>query len=130
MCPTGHPSSGQVPPHQSDKYCDCTVRSVEEILATGQAEPGQESDLPDSFNQRSRDSEWKAFLEAPVSSNHFLAFEQQNKQTSTCMTSIRNGTPRPTLESTTPAVCSPEATVELEPSGVSGGGREIRKSNY
>ena len=63
VCSSGHPSSGQDPPHQSDKYCDCTVRSVEEILATGQAEPGQKSDLPDSFNQRSRDSEWKAFLE-------------------------------------------------------------------
>ena len=46
------------------------------------------------------------------------------------MTSIRSGTPRPTLESTTPAVCTPGVTVELEPSGVSGGGREIRKSNY
>ena len=35
------------------------------------------------------------------------------------MTSIRNGTLRPTLESTTPAVCSPGVTVELEPGGVS-----------
>ena len=47
----------------------------------------------------------------------------------TNMASKRSGTPRPTLESTTPAVCSPGVTVELEPSGVSGGGREIRKSN-
>ena len=43
------------------------------------------------------------------------------------MTSIRSGTPKPTLESTTPAVRSPGVTVELEPSGVSGGAREIRK---
>ena len=76
MCPTGHPSSGQVPPHQSDKYCDCTVRSVEEILATGQAEPGQESDLPDSFNQRSRDSEWKAFLEAILEEEGIMMMEE------------------------------------------------------
>ena len=39
------------------------------------------------------------------------------------MTSARSGIPRPTLESTTPAVSSPGVTVELEPSGVSGGGR-------
>ena len=45
------------------------------------------------------------------------------------MTSARNGIPIPTLESTTPAVRTPGVTVELEPSGVSGGGREIRKSN-
>ena len=76
MCPTGHPSSGQVPPHQSDKYCDCTVRSVEEILATGQAEPGQESDLPDSYNQRSRDSEWKAFLEAILEEEGIMMMEE------------------------------------------------------
>ena len=43
--------------------------------------------------------------------------------------SIRNGTPRPRLEITTPAVRNPGVTVELEPGGVSGGGREIRKSN-
>ena len=76
MCSSGHPSSGQVPPHQSDKYCDCTVRSVEEILATGQAEPGQESDLPDSFNQRSRDSEWKAFLEAILEEEGIMMMEE------------------------------------------------------
>ena len=76
MCPTGHPSSGQVPPHQSDKYCDCTVRSVGEILATGQAEPGQESDLPDSFNQRLRASEWKAFLEAILEEEGIMMMEE------------------------------------------------------
>ena len=43
------------------------------------------------------------------------------------MTSTRNGTPSPKLESTTPAVCNPGVIVELEPGGVSGGGREIRK---
>ena len=42
------------------------------------------------------------------------------------MTSARNGIPRPTLESTTPAVRSPGVTVELEPGGVSGGGREVK----
>ena len=42
------------------------------------------------------------------------------------MTSTSKGTPRPTLESTTPAVRNPGVTVELEPGGVSGGGREIR----
>ena len=41
----------------------------------------------------------------------------------------RNGTPIPTLENTTAAVCNPGVTVELEPSGVSGGGREVRKLN-
>ena len=45
------------------------------------------------------------------------------------MTSTRNGKLTPTLESTTPAACSPGVTVELEPGGVSGGGREIRKSD-
>ena len=76
MCSSGHPSSGQDPPHQSDKYCDCTVRSVEEILATGQAEPGQESDLPDSYNQRSRGSEWKAFLEAILEEEGIMMMEE------------------------------------------------------
>ena len=76
MCPTGHPSSGQDPPHQSDKYCDCTVRSVEEILATGQTEPGQENDVPDSFNQRSRGSEWKAFLEAILEEEGAMMMEE------------------------------------------------------
>lgn len=41
---------------------------------------------------------------------------------------IRNGTPRPTPEITTPAVSSPVVTVELEPD-VGGGGRENTKSN-
>ena len=45
------------------------------------------------------------------------------------MTSTRIGKPRPRLESTTPAVRTPRVTVELEPSGVSGGGREIRKKS-
>ena len=45
----------------------------------------------------------------------------------TNMTSTRNGTPSPKLESTTPAVRNPGVIVELEPGGVSGGGREIRK---
>ena len=45
------------------------------------------------------------------------------------MTSTRNGTPTPTLDITTAAVRNPGVTVELEP-GVSGDGREIRKSNY
>ena len=76
MCSSGHPSSGQDPPHQSDKYCNCTVRSVEEILATGQAEPEQESDLPDSFNQRSRGSEWKAFLEAILEEEGIMMMEE------------------------------------------------------
>ena len=44
------------------------------------------------------------------------------------MTSTRNDKPRLTLESTTAAVRNP-GTVELEPSGVSGGGREIRKKS-
>ena len=39
------------------------------------------------------------------------------------MTSTRNGKPKPTLESTTAAVRNP-GTVELEPGGVSDGGRE------
>ena len=52
---------------------------------------------------------------------------QANKQMN--MTSATNGIPRPTLESITPAVSTPGVTVELEPGGVSGGGREIRKSN-
>ena len=43
-------------------------------------------------------------------------------------TSTRSGKPRPTLESTTAAVFNP-GTVELEPCGVSGGGREIRKKS-
>ena len=47
------------------------------------------------------------------------------------MTSTRSGKPRPTTESTTPAIFNPGVTVELEPGGVSGGvsggGREIRK---
>ena len=80
MCPTGHPSSGQVPPHQSDKYCDCTVRSVEKILATGQTEPGQESDLPDSINQRLRDSEWKAFLEAILEEEGIMEEVREGEQ--------------------------------------------------
>ena len=42
------------------------------------------------------------------------------------MTTTSEGAPRPTLESTTPAVRNPGVTVELEPGGVSGGGREIR----
>ena len=53
---------------------------------------------------------------------------QQNKETN--MMSTRNDIPRPTLEITTAAVCNPGVTVELEPGEVSGGGREIRKSNY
>ena len=44
-------------------------------------------------------------------------------------TSTRNDEPRPRLEKTTAAVRNPEVTVELEPSGVSGGGREVRKLN-
>ena len=40
--------------------------------------------------------------------------------------STRNGT-SPRLESTTAAVRNPGVTVELEPGGVSGGGRDIRK---
>ena len=52
------------------------MRSVEEILATGQAEPGQESDLPDSFNQRSRSSEWKAFLEAILEEEGIMMMEK------------------------------------------------------
>ena len=75
MCSSGHPSSGQVPPHQSDKYCDCTVGSVEEILVTGQAEHGQESDLPDSLH-RSRGSEWKAFLEAILEEEGIIMMEE------------------------------------------------------
>ena len=47
----------------------------------------------------------------------------------TIMISARSGTPRPTLESTTPAVYSPGVTVELKTGVVSGGGREIRKSD-
>ena len=46
------------------------------------------------------------------------------------MTSARNSIPRPRLENTTATVRNPEVTVELEPSGVSGGGRKVRKSNY
>ena len=42
------------------------------------------------------------------------------------MTTTRNGTQKPTLESTTPAVRNPGATVELEPGGVSSGGRKNR----
>ena len=45
------------------------------------------------------------------------------------MASKRSGTPKPTLESTTPAVRTPGVTVELEPGGVCGSGREIRKSD-
>ena len=45
------------------------------------------------------------------------------------MASPRNGKPSPRLEITTPAVRSPGVTVELEPSGISGGGREIRKKS-
>ena len=45
------------------------------------------------------------------------------------MTSTRNRKLTPTLESTTPAVRNPGVTVELEPGGVSGGEREIRKSD-
>ena len=41
------------------------------------------------------------------------------------MATERSDTPRPTLESTTPVVRSPGVTVELEPGGVSGSGREI-----
>ena len=44
------------------------------------------------------------------------------------MTSARSGTPRPRLEITTAAVCNPGVTVELEPGGVSGGGREMKSS--
>ena len=51
----------------------------------------------------------------------------QNKQI--IEPSIRNGIPRPRLEITTPAVRTPGVPVELVPGGVSGGGREIRKSN-
>lgn len=40
------------------------------------------------------------------------------------MNSIRIGTPRPKLESTTAAVRNPGVTVEIEPGWVSGGGRE------
>ena len=40
---------------------------------------------------------------------------------------IRNGTPKPTPESTTPAVFSPGVTVELEPD-VSGGKKAKYKS--
>ena len=43
--------------------------------------------------------------------------------------SIRSGIPRPRLEITTPAVRTPAVAVELVPGGVSGDGREIRKSN-
>ena len=49
---------------------------------------------------------------------------QQKKQIN--VTSTTKSTPRPTLESTTPAIRNPGVTVELEPGGVSGGGREIR----
>ena len=38
--------------------------------------------------------------------------------------SIRNSKPTPRLEITTPAVCNAGVTVELEPGGVCGGGRE------
>ena len=41
--------------------------------------------------------------------------------------SIRNGIPRPTLEITTPAVCNPGVTVELE-AKVNGGRREEIKN--
>ena len=40
------------------------------------------------------------------------------------MTITRNGMPIPTLEITTAAIRNPGVTVELEPGGVSGGGRE------
>ena len=40
------------------------------------------------------------------------------------MNDIRNDTPRPTLEITTPAVRNPGVTVELVPGGVSGSGGE------
>lgn len=46
------------------------------------------------------------------------------------MTSRRNAKPRPRLESTTPAVCNAGVTVELEPSGVSGSGREVKLLSY
>ena len=36
------------------------------------------------------------------------------------MTTTRNGKPKPRLAITTPAVCNPGVTVELEPGGVSG----------
>ena len=49
---------------------------MEEILATGQAEPGQQSDLPDTFNQRSRGSEWKAFLEAILEEEGTMMMEE------------------------------------------------------
>ena len=52
---------------------------MEEILATGQAEPGQESDLPDSFNQRLRGSEWKAFLEAILEEEGIMMMEEVRK---------------------------------------------------
>ena len=41
-------------------------------------------------------------------------------------TSTRSGAPTPRLEITTPAVRTPGVTVELEPSGASSGGKEIR----
>ena len=40
------------------------------------------------------------------------------------ITSTRNSKPRPRLEITTAAVRNPGVTVELEPGGVSGSGRE------
>ena len=45
------------------------------------------------------------------------------------MASTTNATQRPRLEITTPAVRNPGVTVELEPGGVSGSGREIRKKS-
>ena len=41
--------------------------------------------------------------------------------------SARIGIPTPRLENTTPAICNPGVTVELEPGEVSGDGREDRK---
>ena len=41
--------------------------------------------------------------------------------------SIENGKPR--LKEITAALLNPEVTAKLEPGGVSGGGRKIRKSN-
>ena len=43
------------------------------------------------------------------------------------MTSGRNSITRPTLESTTPTVRTPGVTVELEPGGVSDGGKKTER---
>ena len=44
------------------------------------------------------------------------------------MTSRRNSIATPRLESTTPAVCTPGVTVELEAGGVSDGGKKKKKN--